>query len=342
MVSECDMCQRVKCENVQPPGLLQPLPIPKSPWQDIAMDFIEGLPSSGIKNASLVVVDRLMKYGHFLALRHPYSTQDVATLFMKEIYRLHGLPSTTVSDRDSIFTSHFWQDMVKSMGTKLTMSTSYHPQTDGQTERLNRCLESYLRAMVFTNPKQWLQWLPLAEWWYNTNHRNSLNTTPFQALYGYAPPQVPMGSLPYSIRTPVGLCLAERQQLLQQLKDNLIQAHSRMKFFADRRRSDRTLQTGDMVYLKLQPYRQNSVALTGNLKRSARYYGPYKVLEKIGAIAYRLDLPSDYRSIQSFIYRHSKNEWVQTWCLNSSLLLVTQTVISWCSRWTSSNGNSSS
>lgn len=172
------------------------------------MDFVEGLPSSGHRNAILVVVDRLTKYDHFLALKHPFTAQDVADLFLTEIYWRHGLPNTIVSDRDSVFTSQFWQRLFKSMGVKLHMSTSYHPQTDGQTERLNRCLESYLRAMVFSKPKQWVQWLPLVEWWYNTNHHSSLKTTRFQALYGFAPPQIPLGSLPQPAQSQVGACIA--------------------------------------------------------------------------------------------------------------------------------------
>lgn len=127
------------------------------------MDFIEGLPSSNQKNAILVVVDRLTKYGHFLALKHPYTAHDMANIFLKEVYKLHVLPKTIVSDKDPIFTSHFWQQLFRVMGTKLTMSTACHPQTDVQTERLNMCLEFYLRSMVFSKTKQWVKWLLLAK-----------------------------------------------------------------------------------------------------------------------------------------------------------------------------------
>lgn len=132
-VSEYDICQRIKTENVHSPRLLQPLPIPEISWQDIAMDFVEGLPSSGHKDVVLVVVDRLPKYGHFLALKHPSAAKEVAEVFLQEVYKLHGLPKSIVTDRDAIFTSQFWQQLFKAMGTKLNKSTTYHPQSDGQT-----------------------------------------------------------------------------------------------------------------------------------------------------------------------------------------------------------------
>lgn len=117
------------------------------------MDFIEGLPLSHGKNVILVIVDRFTKAGHFLALSHPFTATQVAQLFLDNIYRLHGLPKTITSDRDKVFTSSFWKELFRSIGTKLQLSTSYHPQTDGQTERLNRCVEQYLRGMVNYRPR---------------------------------------------------------------------------------------------------------------------------------------------------------------------------------------------
>lgn len=167
-VAECDVCQRNKGETVASPGLLQPLPIPERIWTDISMDFIEGLPNVNGNTVIMVVVDRLSKYAHFLTLKHPYTTLEVAQLFMDHIFRLHGMPATIVSDRDVVFTSTFWKELFRLQGTTLCLSTAYHPQSDGQTEVVNRCLESYLRCITGDRPKAWVHWLPLAEWWYNT------------------------------------------------------------------------------------------------------------------------------------------------------------------------------
>ena len=152
------------------------------------MDFIEGLPKSKGFSVILVVVDRLSKYAHFLALSHPYSAMTVAQLFLDNIYKLHGLPSTIVSDRDKIFLSKFWQKLFKLLGTQLQLSTSYHPQIDCQSEVVNRCLQTYLRCMCSETPKEWSRWLPMAEWWYNTTFHSAIHSTPYEAVYGQPPP----------------------------------------------------------------------------------------------------------------------------------------------------------
>ncbi|CAH9120068.1 unnamed protein product [Cuscuta epithymum] len=292
-IKECEVCAKTKPDGVPYPGLLQPLPIPDQAWSHISMDFIEGLPKSQGKDVILVVVDRLTKYGHFLPLSHPYTAHTVAKMFLDNVYKLHGQPIDILSDRDAVFLSGFWKELFKLMGTHLSYTSAYHPQTDGQTERLNQCLEAYLRAMTHQNPRQWVQWLSLAEYWYNTNYHSSTKTTPFEALYGHTHPTL-------SIPTPSALTNIEvrelinhRQRLKQELKENLKLAQERMKYFADNRRVDREFEVGDRVYLKLQPYRQHSVFLRRNQKLAARYYGPYTILERIGRVAYRLDLPED-------------------------------------------------
>lgn len=172
-VASCSVCQQVKTERVPYPGLLQPLAVPTQAWHTITMDFIEGLTKSGGYDCILVVVDKFSKYSHFIKLNH--------------IYKLHGMPMAIVSDRDKVFTSLFWQELFKLSGTELRMSSAYHPQSDGQTERVNQSVEAFLRCFIQACPSKWSDWLALAEFWYNTNFHSSLNKTPFEVLYGHGP-----------------------------------------------------------------------------------------------------------------------------------------------------------
>ena len=133
------------------------------------MDFVEGLPKSQKQDVVLVVVDWLTKFDHFIPLFHPYFAVKVATVFMQHLFKLYGMPISIMSDRDPVFTSTFWGELFKKQGVELSMPSSYHPQSDGQTEVVNRSLEQYLRAFAGDKLKLWVEWLPLAEFWFNTN-----------------------------------------------------------------------------------------------------------------------------------------------------------------------------
>ena len=176
-VAICPVCQISKTERIPYPGLLDPLPVPKSKWADISLDFMEGLPKSKGKDVILVLVVRLTKYAHFLPLAHPYTTQQVAKLILDNIVKLHGPPQSIVSDRDRVFTSKLWHEIFPALNTKLHFSSAYHPESDGQIERVNQCLEQYLRSMAFSEPKKWPSWLSAAEWWYNTSYHTAIKTT---------------------------------------------------------------------------------------------------------------------------------------------------------------------
>lgn len=176
----CQVCQQAKSERVASPGLLQPLPIPQESWDMITMDFIDGLPQSGQYNCIWVLVNRMTKFAHFLPLAHPYTASRVALLFMQRIYPIHGFPNSIVSDRDPVFTSHFWQELFLYAGTELRLSTANHPQTDGQSERVNQCLETFLRCFTHACPKRWSHWIPLAQFWYNSSPHSTIGMTPVQ------------------------------------------------------------------------------------------------------------------------------------------------------------------
>jgi hypothetical protein len=183
-VKQCGICQQAKHTNTVPAGLLQPLPTPVGAWQDIAMDFIEGLPKSEGFSVILVVVDRFTKFAHFIPIKHPYTAQSVAKAVFEQVVRLHGFPCSIVSDRDRVFTSNFWAELFGIVGTKLAMSSAYHPQTDGQTERVNQRLEMYLRCAVHSSPKQWKSWLSQAEFWYNSSYTHHWDALPLKPCMG--------------------------------------------------------------------------------------------------------------------------------------------------------------
>jgi hypothetical protein len=290
-VKQCQICQKAKGERVHPTSLLQPLPVPQGAWQDIAMDFIEKLPKSSGYDTILDVVDCFSKYAHFIALKHPFTAAQVAQVVLDQVVRLHSLPRSIVSDRDKIFTNIFWSQLFKLLGTKLNLSTTYHPQTDGQSERVNQCVEMYLRCAVHAQPSKWKNWLPLAEFWYNTTYHTSLACSPFKVLYGYDPPFAAAPHIPSDAIVDVAQLLEERAQFTLMLREQLAVAENRNKLKADRLRTERQFNVSDMVLLKLQPYTQHTVVSRSCPKLAFKFFGPYKILERVGAVAYRLELP---------------------------------------------------
>jgi hypothetical protein len=185
------------------------------------MDFIEGF-----HKIILTVVDRFSKAAHFITLGHPYTARTVAHAFFTKIVRLHGIPSSIVSDRDPTFTSNFWQELFKLSGVYLQMSSAFHPQSDGQTEVVNKIITMYLRCLTGDRSRQWLQWLPWAEFCYNSAYQSSLHTSPLWVVFGRDPPPHPSvcSYEPGTTRVPaVAQQLAERDEFLTEIRDRLEQ-----------------------------------------------------------------------------------------------------------------------
>eukprot|EP00253_Pinus_taeda_P033862 PITA_33862 len=249
-VAECDVCQCHKGEKVKAPGTLQPFPISASIWMEVSMDFITGLPKSGNKSVIMVVVDQLSKYAHFCTLPHPFTSTLVAQSFMDQIFKLHGMPTSIVSDHDPIFTSNFWQELFR------------------------------------------LQ----AEWWYNTNYHATTKVTPYEAIYGQLPPSPTSYIKGCSKVQAVDQLLQNHTTMLANLSKNLHQAQNCMKQQVDQHRSERQFQEGDQVFFRLQPYKQTSLKEKGCQKLSPKFYGPYRVLQCIGEVAYKLTFPPTAKS----------------------------------------------
>jgi transposase InsO family protein len=185
-VARCTTCQKAKSLN--PHGLYLPLPIPSAPWEDISIDFMLGLPRTRKgRDSVFVVADKFSKIAHFIPCHKTDDATHIADLFFQEIVHLHGVPNTIISDRDAKFISHFWKTLSAKLGTKLLFYTTYHPQTDGQTEVINRTLSTMLRAVLKKNIKMWEECLPHIELAYNCSLHSTIKICPFQIVYGFLP-----------------------------------------------------------------------------------------------------------------------------------------------------------
>ena len=300
IIKRCSTCQMAKSHSL-PQGLYTPLPIPQGPWLDVSMDFVLGLPrTQRNKDSILVVVDRFSKMAHFIPCNKANDASHIADLYFREVVRLHGIPISIVSDRDSKFLSHFWITLWRKLGTKLNFSTTCHPQTDGQTEVVNRSLGTLLRVLVKKNLKTWDLLLAHAEFAYNRSPSRTTNESPFKVVYGYNP-LGPLDLSPLHQREKASIDATERvkevQELHKKIRAQIEKANERYQSQANKHRKQALFQPGDLVWIHLRKERFPSKRKS---KLMPRAEGPFEVLEKINDNAYKIDLPGEYGVSSTF------------------------------------------
>ena len=293
VVVRCRVCQLYKGRK-QNTGLYTPLPVPHAPWQDLSMDFVLGLPRTLRGHDSIfVVVDRYSKMAHFIPCSKTADALHIAKLFIKEVVRLHGLPRTIVSDRDSKFMSYFWRTLWRRLNTKLQFSSSFHPQTDGQTEVVNRSLGDLLRCCVGDHVRNWDQNLPMAEFAYNSSINRSTGRSPFEIVMGVCPKKpIDLVPLPIASRPSVEAEAFSKHihDIHDEVRRQIAVSNENYKSRADLRRRFAEFQEGDMVMVRIKPERFPKGVFK---KLHSRKMGPFKVLQKISSNAYVLELPTD-------------------------------------------------
>lgn len=296
-VSSCPACQSNKASTQAPAGLLQPLPIPDRPWQQVTLDFITQLPRTARGHDAIVVfVDKLTKLQHFSATTTDVDAPTAAELFFDKVVRLHGVPESIVSDRDPRFTSSFWQALWQRFGTKLHMSTAFHPQTDGQTERANRTLEEMLRAYVNFQQDDWDLRLTAAEIAVNSTVNASTGYSPFYLNTGLEfrhPLDLALPPANDSSNAAATDRLAQLRNDLTIAKQNLLKAQERQAHYADQHRRELKLKVGDKVWLSTENIALKQ--LTQTKKLLPKYIGPYSIIEAINDTAFKLALPASMR-----------------------------------------------
>ncbi|WVZ84571.1 hypothetical protein U9M48_031596, partial [Paspalum notatum var. saurae] len=297
-VSECDVCQRVKANHLKPTGMLQPLALPAWKWEDIHMDFIVGLPRTQKGYDSIwVIIDRFTKSAHFISVKNRYNAQNYAEIYISRIVSLHRVPKTITSDRGSLFVSRFWEQLQTALGTTLIHSSAYHPQTSGQVERVNLILKDMLRACALTYSTKWDECLPLAECAYNNSYRKSLEMAPFEALYGRRC-RTPLNWSEPNERVTFGPDLVtQAEEQVKFIHANLKRPQSRQKSYSDKRRRPLAFEIDDHVVTHEGVHRFGV-----KRKLAPRYVGLFKILERCGPVAYRLELPPHLATVHDVFH----------------------------------------
>lgn len=293
-IKDCQDCARNKAERHKPYGKMQSPEPPSQPWEAIALDFIVKLPISEepltgtVFDSVLVVTDYLTKYAYFLPYKESSNAEELAYTFLRNIVGNHGIPQRIISDRDRLFTSHFWSSLVDQLGIDHRLSTAYHPQTDGQTERLNQTLEQYLRFYVDYEQGNWVRLLPTAQLAYNNSENGTTGYTPFYLNYGFHPTTdlPPIGKAENAVE---GVRHADKlREIHKELREDAKFLKEKSALYYNRKRSEGpSLKEGDKVYL----VRKNLKTQRTSDKLDHRKLGPFRISAKKGPVNYKLDLP---------------------------------------------------
>lgn len=289
-VRNCHTCRRSKPNTHGKLGVLRPLPIPEQPWQEVSMDFVTGLPESEGYDAIMVIVDRLTKMRHLLPCNTTVNAEDVAQLYLRNVWKLHGLPTHVTSDRGTQFTARFWKELCKHLGIEARMSTAFHPETDGQTERLNAVMEQYLRGYVSYQQNDWVKWLPMAEFSANNQVSASTKATPFFANFGFHPRFTV--TIKPTDKTPPSLdakdFAGKMLELHEYLRTNIRTAQDQQEQATNAKRTPAPVYNiGDMVFVSAKNIRTTR----NSRKLDWKKLGPFPIKAIVSPYAYRVDLP---------------------------------------------------
>lgn len=303
-VRNCHPCQRSKAPRDKANGLLVPLPVPQQRWQDIAMDFITGLPESEGKNAICTIIDRLTKERHYVPCHwgeDGTSTEETVWIMLWNVFRLHGLPDSIISDRGPQFVSKMWKALCQRLRIKANLSTAYHPETDGQTERANQDVKRGFRTYCNHMQDDWARWLPMVEFSDNNNTSSASSMTPFYLNKGFHPRMsfAPDTSSYESTRERLQAARADdiakrMEEMLEFGRSRLVESQKTMKDQADKHRRDVSYNIGDKVWVS-----SKDIKTRPSQTLEDKMFGPYRIIGRVGT-SYRLELPTTFKRTNTF------------------------------------------
>ena len=289
----CHTCKISKPNNQKPYGLLNLLSVPSYPWESVGMDFVGPLPESGNRDGMFdsitVVICLLTSMVHLIPSRTNYKASQLAELMFEHIYKLHGLPRNIISDRDVLFTSTFWKQLHRLIGTKLRLSSAYHPQSDGSTERANRTITQMLRQCVHSNQRDWVAKLPAIEFAINSARSESTGFAPFFLNFGRLPRSMLWNVTPSNEFPSVRKLALEKKLAIMAAHDSILSARVKQTRDANRKRRTAPFMAGELVYLA-----STHISFAKGLARKLipKFIGPYKILQDFGNSSFKLDLPA--------------------------------------------------